>query len=1711
MNFNISTSIIFTGVVMLIMCPIKIKSFLIFLLPLLMFLLQQQPQATQDDFSSHRRHQNSSHKKKLRIKQKIFHTADNLLYSSKQTKQSNRLSQTEVQGTDLWSNAFNFRKTADTATDPRTGILSFHAKAGNLLSNSGHGPNIDLEISYSSIAGTDPDGLGYGWSWNLTHFDLQTNQLTTSTGQSFHLQQKNDGQWYPLYHKLQDIHISGDKKTHFIITYANGLREILNHDGYEVALEQQDGWSVHFFYKSGTHLLQCVTDNQEHSIIINYKKNSMAVLSRESTGQPAIVSINKKRGLLRSITLPLENNDTVPGIYIKYVGHLIKEIDYPTGLQKQFNYNCTDAMKVNVDNRFAKHHVCVVSAEIVNLGAGQPPVTVSYQYSQINANDHNYLAFNAGLSAVNGHFRDILFEAPVNYTYRTQTDDGLIREIRTYNKYHLLIDEQKISDRSGKKLSQVHTFFCNTDASNGCAHTSFVNLPPTYSLPLKIVTKLWSDITATPAVTTETMHYDNQGRMINHTDSFGRSTQINYCPESGDIACPAMPAGWFFSALKETVTTYPAKTAILSPPPVTIRNYYRKMINHNGQDYILVLSHQVQQAGTEYRTTVNHYYQNPDDLFTYGRLKQTVLTGSIQTPATLRSITHNYYYRYNTKDNTETSYISIEMGVGKQRQSSFVTTSLFTNQLLQSSDSTGKNITRYHYDHWGRLIQTDFATDTAFAVSKYYHYTVSPQRNQLLITSVNGLQQKIVFDGAGRTLMHFNEALTENGKPEPGHWLPLQKTTYDHFGRIATQCSYIVEPSGKIKSLRTTQDYDDSDRIVKLYLPDKETAVTEYDDARRCVINYNLSSQNRRSSVSVMLTNVLYQPVKVLLLPASSKPLPAISTLCNATDELIKTTNAKITSFVYGGFGRAINATDSLGRTVKKYYNALGQVTDITDPVGDVMHRIYDLGGHVIQSWAQPVSGGKYLLASAQYNSAGELLWNAGEDGHRTIFTYTDDGKPASATDPAGHTFTLQYNEIGLPVSKWLDGRLQLRLQYDPVTTFVKVSRGMTGKTTFTYDTDGLVRQLIHSGKNGYPNYKLKWQYDKNRRIVSMTDINDNETHTTYDTIGRAATVIYHTHSGQSDTLSMLTYDDFSRLKTLHYGSGMERKLEYDHFGHPRTIQDTLAGHLLSASSFRYDANNNITTLIQQDDLHQYARLHYQYDALDNLVIMTCTGSAGLPLCPRDTAFAGSSLDNAPVITRQHYTFTPLNRLASVQETLQDPLQQKTLNKKTDYRYSDPSVPLRLQQISNTWNYKSPVIHHFRYDIMGNMTTDGEGNHIRYNAFNQIIQVIKNNGQRSHYVYDSSGRQVKTESNAATRYLFYRGSEVINEKINTLGQSSHITGFLGVAKTIDGRISQYNESNYKGDVTGILTKVQNSTTTYKLTQRNLYSPYGMVFHCNSINKLSLYQQTLHGFDGELTDPATGWQFLGNGHRTYNPEQRYFVSEDPAGDGYGFGSNNPIMNTDPSGNMPQWLGGAFQWMGYVSSFGLNALHAKWANIAGAVITTGLTVATLGAAAATYGGSLLASAVVAGTTAVGSIPVVAAATPANKGLSIAAAVTGFTEMAAMVATAAVDMGLFLHTSLTDATSNDIELHDLKMLRLPKAHKSECHYDANSPLKILKEKVAHLVDTRRQRLIIREYEDLQQVWAALKSEKNDLVACDTAVLCMTAYQTPLYMTKL
>ena len=1354
-----------------------------------------------------------------------------------------------------------------------------------------------------------------------------------------------------------------------------------------------------------------ITDDLGRKITLTRKDNYLTVTSYNSDGKPVNIRINHDGDELTGITIPGNNQQSEQGIYIHYspFRHLLTQFIYPTGLTKSINYDCHQAMKMPLFYSINKQQaLCVVTSQVVNPGMLQPEMITHYAYGQVGENDHNYLGFNSGLGIIPGMSGDPLFEAPAEYTYQTSEDNGLTKIIRTYNKYHLMIDARLLDDKTGHTLTETHSFFCNTNEYDGCAHTRFEDLPVTYTLPLEIKTYTWGESSGSPAVDITMQSYDNNGRLVSKTDTYGRSETIKYCPPQGDASCPAVPPKWSLNVLTETITRNPSDkvSGASALPVIKIQNHYRKELNINGSGYILVLDKQVLNSGNQQNTTLRQYYNDPADYAKYGLLKTLTLTGKTPADKKPETLTREYHYIINANHTTKTSYNIFEKGSDPARRSPSATVSLFTHQTLQITDASGQNITRYHYDDQGRLIQADSAVGTAFAVSKHFNYTISPQLNQVIVTNPNGLQKKITFDGAGRKLDNFAEMINAQGKAEHNQWRLVSSMTYDANGRIAAKHTYDYRKNlqNQPKQLTTTYAYTATGRILYKYLPDGEISVNRYDDSDRCVVSYTLDKKGDHSTISVIHGNILDKPVEHVLLP-NSVDLPASARqYCIAGSRLA---GARVTTVTYDAYGRKISSIDPAGKTVTIHYNERGRISEVINPAGDKVRSLYNLMGNVLQKWAEPAKDAhQYLLFSAKYNMAGDPVWQAGEDGKRTLFTYTSDGKLATITTPADNVITYKYNLLGLPVGKWLNGHLLLSIHYNPLTTRSDKITDNTGTTTWTYSPDGKMQQMVHYALNNVSdNYKISWTYDNNRNVIAMTNPSGQQTRTTYDSFGRINSVSYQLKNGKQQLLSASTYDGFSRVVAVKYGSGMERSIKYNSYGQKEDVTDRLSGKQLSAWQYTYDNEGNITTLVHSGSNQQQAILNYRYDKQDNLISVTCTGSAGLSLCPRDTQFKGSGVDKAPIITRQDYTFNPLNRMTQVKEVLTDATQQKTLNKVVSYGYGDIQAPLRLQQISTQWNNNPAVVKHFIYDVAGNMTTDGDGNHITYNAFNQITHVTTLDGKQSQYIYDGSGREVKQITNTDDiRYMFYTGKSLVSEETDDLQQNKHVITLLGVAKAIDGVIHEYYEQNYKQDVTGILTKSDQGSNSWVMNQRNVYSPYGMQWYDHINASQPLYLRTLKGFDGEQHDPVTSWQFLGAGHRTYNPAGRYFVSEDPAGDGYAFGSNNPIMNTDPSGNMPKWLGPIIHVMKYAATLGMAALHKRWASAIGMALM--LTIGTIAIAAglAAGGAEVVIIPIVAVLVVSDSVIVTAAAIPPNKGLSIASAVAGGIDMAIAVVSVA-----------------------------------------------------------------------------------------------------------
>ncbi|MCY4330026.1 MAG: hypothetical protein OXC48_08120, partial [Endozoicomonadaceae bacterium] len=78
------------------------------------------------------------------------HIANHTKEKKNKTNHHSLLDESNSSGLSIWSNSFNFAKSANSRVDPRTGMLLISMKVGLLQSNFGHGPDIDLEMNYNS-------------------------------------------------------------------------------------------------------------------------------------------------------------------------------------------------------------------------------------------------------------------------------------------------------------------------------------------------------------------------------------------------------------------------------------------------------------------------------------------------------------------------------------------------------------------------------------------------------------------------------------------------------------------------------------------------------------------------------------------------------------------------------------------------------------------------------------------------------------------------------------------------------------------------------------------------------------------------------------------------------------------------------------------------------------------------------------------------------------------------------------------------------------------------------------------------------------------------------------------------------------------------------------------------------------------------------------------------------------------------------------------------------------------------------------------------------------------------------------------------------------------------------------------------------------------------------------------------------------------------
>ena len=655
-----------------------------------------------------------------------------------------------------FSNANNFKGGFQSSVDPRTGTLSCSINVARLDSNLGKGPLFALSLSYMSGATANIDGIAQGWSWNIAHYNRVTHALTTSAGRTFLIKQRADGSWGTVYHKLKDMIITGTPITGFTVTLKTGLRETLSPQGYLTKIEEETGHWIKFYYiqLGEKEFLDRIIDEYGNTIKVTRRYNHVDVKSVDANGHFNIFTITTANNEVHRIFLPTLSTANARfdagfggkkaplGFTFYYERGYMDQIIYPSGAADQYKYDFQAGQKdllYLTANGYVRDKPVVIK-HIIELHAGDDTnaPTVTYKYDAVNISNHNYLAFGSLVHAIPNIGSDVLFDTSVKYRYRTAVDNGKTTTIRTYDKYHLVVDQKIISDTSHLPVQDIQKYYCSDIASLNCNRLTFNQLPASYAFPVKTVKKVWDSLHSglAPLVMTSYARYDDSGNLLKKIDDYGRTLLFTYCPVKGDASCPAVSLDWPFSVLKETVTYVPAPSnakevtyhdkRLLGVRNTVLElkehNIYEKLPNLSNSGYTLQLKHHTVYIGGKQIITTYNYFMDPDHPLMYGFPKEektldagnkTQLLSILNTLGYREGIhaidvkTH-YQKNFHEKGMLSTGTIQALFSSNKTVYSLVTMIHSRYNGALLSEISNNKKIFNvYHYDHWGRITEKD--------------------------------------------------------------------------------------------------------------------------------------------------------------------------------------------------------------------------------------------------------------------------------------------------------------------------------------------------------------------------------------------------------------------------------------------------------------------------------------------------------------------------------------------------------------------------------------------------------------------------------------------------------------------------------------------------------------------------------------------------------------------------------------------------------------------------------------------------------------------------------------------------------------------------------------------------------------------------------------------------------------------------------------------
>ena len=847
-----------------------------------------------------------------------------------------------------------------------------------------------------------------------------------------------------------------------------------------------------------------------------------------------------------------------------------------------------------------------------------------------------------------------------------------------------------------------------------------------------------------------------------------------------------------------------------------------------------------------------------------------------------------------------------------------VTTNTYdaAGNLLSTTDAGG-GVTSFTYDSRGNVLTE---TDAEGGVTTFEYDGAGNLTRQV---DALGNATTFTYDANGNRLTETTARTLEDGSTEN-----LTTTfTYDALGRLvsttdplgATTASTFDTLGNVIQTTDplgrgTTFVYDQMGRLVETTHPDGTQESQTYDAEGRVIQQTDRAGRTTRFVYDALgrLTTTTFPDDTTL-----TQTYDDAGRLLTRTDE-----RGNVTRFGYDAAGRQTKVVDALGQEMTFAYDGNGNQTAITDPRGNVLRFEYDTLNRLTRT-VFPDGTDRTIT----YDALGRRTAETDQAGNTTSFAYDALGRLTAVTDALGQVTSYAYDELGNRVAQTDANGHTTSFAYDAVGREIRrtpppVGSDPAGSETRVYDLAGNLVQ--HTNFNGQTRI---FEYDAQNRLTARRLPDGSSFTFTYTATGRRATVI------DARGTTTYSYDERDRLTALGYPDGRSLLYDYDAAGN-RIALTARIGTTNLTTTYTYDALNRLDVVTDPDGRsygHGYdangnraslaypngVTTAYTYDPLNRLTDLTSRDSGGgvIQSYAYDLGPAGNrrSVTEEDGTTRS-YTYDALFRLRG--ERVTDGAAVQVFEDQFTY---DP-VGNRVERVTTTADGTVTVPSTFDErdrlltDSAATFTWDDAGRLLSrtglddatysWNADERLVRVETVDGTIVTHAYDADGNRVRTEITPSTGppvvtdYLVDPSgdlSQVIAETDADGNLNAHYVrgdDLLAVIRPTETRF-------FHADGLGSIRRLTDETGT--VTDRYTFKAFGELLDHQGTDP------NAYLFAGEALDPNSGFYYLRA--RWMAPEAGRFVSVDPFGGRafepptlhrYLYATDNPVNLVDPGG-------------------------------------------------------------------------------------------------------------------------------------------------------------------------------------------------------------------